>query len=389
VSQAAARQVNIIQISAEVLDVVKIGRGSVVKASGNLDLRADYVFYCCGTLLGRPQLVQLDRVLSTPYPVHDLPTRIPAAASVGIIGARLGCIDAVVALIEQGHRGPITIHSRSGYFPSVRGTQGRIEPRFLTAEQLDVMVKTKGALHLSDLVLLLQKEIAWHSGDEVSNSYQLPMPPRDLISFLREEIEAAANDRMWQAVLYATNRIVDRLWAALHEDDKKTFLDRYFSLFMAYRVSIPIENARKMLAYLQSGQVRFRTGSFDTRLGESGHPELHAKDASVGHYDYLIHATGSPRQTAALDSCLLGRLLGRGSMVSHKFGGVQIDTSSYHPIAADGQSDKRAFVVGELTSGTFFFTSALDINARHARQCVLRFAEALRLREGIRDERQA
>jgi uncharacterized NAD(P)/FAD-binding protein YdhS len=373
--RAAARQLHIIQICAEVTDVARLGDGCVVTTDGNIVLRADYVFFFCGTLAAKPRHPPSERVLTTPYLTRELSAHIPADTAVGIVGARLSCIDAVVALVEQGHRGPITIHSRSGYFPSVRGTQGRIEPRFLTTEKIDGLVRLRGKLRLADLVELVQKEIARLGANSGAKPFQPPAPPRNLATFLREEIAAAAGDRVWQAVLYSTNSIIDRLWNALHNDDKQTFMQRYFSVFMAYRVSIPIENARKILQYLESGQLRFCAGDFDSRQGEDGRPELHARVGGVHRYDYLINAMGSPRDVAALDSGLLGRLLERGSMVPHPFGGVQIDADSYRPITASGHPDDRARVVGELTNGTFFFTSALDINARHARQCALRFAE--------------
>ncbi|KAF0811307.1 hypothetical protein IGB42_04240 [Andreprevotia sp. IGB-42] len=384
VKQAAARQVNIIQIQAEVNDVFRSGHGCVVETGCNLFLKADYVFFLCGTLPAKRQGMQAlsDRVLATPYPVSSLKSRIPHDAAVGIVGARLSCIDAVIALVEQGHQGPITIHSRSGYFPSVRGTQGRIVPRYLTAEQVETLVAAKGKLRLRDLVDLVQREIAWISGSKMGGLFQLPLPPHDLATFLRSEIAAAAGERVWQAVLYSTNLIIDQLWAALHEDDKHDFLERYFSIFMAYRVSIPVENARKILGYLESGQLQYRAGSFDVGADAYGGLVVTQQhDRSSHQYDYLINATGSPRVVDGLDSELISRLIKRGIMTPHKLGGVQVDTYSYQLLSESGQPNTRLRVVGELTTGAFFFTSALDINARHARQCVTRFADFMRNRQ--------
>jgi uncharacterized NAD(P)/FAD-binding protein YdhS len=391
VHRAASRGVNIIQIRAEVTDVSNLGHGLLIKTDCNLDLRADYVFFFCGTLAAKPNvpLSQSARVLSTPYPVRELPAKISVDAAVGIAGARLSCIDAVVALVEQGHRGPITIHARSGYFPSVRGTQGRIEPRFLTIEQIESMVRIKGKLRLADFVDLVQKEISQIGGDTVDKTIRLPAPPTDLAAFLREEIALAAGDRPWQAVLYSTNRIIDRMWAALHDEDKLTFLKHYFSVFMAYRVSIPVENARKILGYVESGQVRFCPGGFNVRLGEDGRPELNTHDGVVARYDYLINAMGSPRNVSELNSTLLVHLLQRGSLVPHPLGGVQVDEYSYSVLTTSGQPDERMRVVGELTTGAFFFTSALDINARHARQCAQRFADFLRRRGSIHEDQRS
>jgi uncharacterized NAD(P)/FAD-binding protein YdhS len=64
-------------------------------------------------------------------------------------------------------------------------------------------------------------------------------------------------------------------------------------------------------------------------------------------------------------------------MSPHKFGGIAVDTDSYCVIGADGKINSQLRAVGELTAGVFFFTSALDINARHARTCATQFATAL------------
>ncbi len=163
VKAAAARMVHIIQINAECKDVHCSESDYIVTTDCNLTLRSDYVFFFCGTMLAKTSqaVSQSGMVLTSPYPVRKLPSQISPSASVGIIGARLSCIDAwLVGLMEQGHQGMIRIHSRSGYFPSVRGTQGRIIPKVLTAEKVDSLASQKGALRIKDLVDLIQMEIS-------------------------------------------------------------------------------------------------------------------------------------------------------------------------------------------------------------------------------------
>ena len=377
VKRAASIGLNVVQLNAEVLDVQQHGSRQVLNTDCNLRPVADYVFLTCGTLPARRnnELAEHPNVLNTPYPVSALPARIPADAAVGILGARLSAIDAVIALIEQGHRGPITLHSRSGYFPSVRGTQGRIQPRYLNDEYLATLRASKGKLSLQELAALVRREIMEQEGTELGGDFRLPAPPTSLENYLQDEIHAAAGSRAWQAALYATNPIIDQLWAILHEDDRQKFLDNYFSAFMAYRVSIPVENARKILRYLQSEQVRFCSGSFGRpQAMDEGLVLRMDRDQSVHRYDYLIHAMGSPRQVGHLESELLSRLLQRGVLHPHPLGGVKIETHSYCVEGANGQANPRLRVLGELTTGTFFFTSALDINARHAKRCVEQFA---------------
>lgn len=378
VKQALEKNVRIIQVDAEVTDVAMTGHSYVTRTDCSLSLASDYVFLCCGTLLAKPAAAPSPLVLPSPYPIDELAGNIAPHARVAIAGARLSCIDAVIGLVEGGHTGPITIYSRSGHFPSVRGTQGRITPQVLTAAHLAELVAARGKLRLVDVIALVAAELRHQGGSMVDPATLVaPAPPTDLADFLRREIALAQHPRIWQAVLYSTNGIIDQLWAALDDSDKGAFLAQHFSIFMSYRVSVPQENARKILAYLETGQVSFVAGPFTIGSDTSGKPCMTRQtDGRIDAVDFVINATGSPRTVSELDSELLGNLLRRGTVVAHQFGGIAIDTDSYQVISANGR-DSRLFALGELTTGACFFTSALDINARHARNCAVRFAKSL------------
>ena len=384
VKNAADLGIAIIKFNAEAKDLLRSGSGYIIKTDCG-SIQCDFVFFLCGSLSRATRTDELEskRVLASPYPVSRLTDVIPERGSVGIIGARLSCIDAVIGLIEQGHRGPINIHSRSGYFPSVRGTQNRITPKVLTLEGLDALIQKKGKLNLLDLWGMVREEIALQGGAETGGDFQLPLPPRDLVAFLREEITKASGERVWQAVLYSTNAIIDRLWASLREDHRTEFISRYLSVFMAYRVSIPVENAQKILRYLQSGQLKFLAGAFDIGFERSGKPvvTMHDQSGAAISYDYVVNAMGTTRAASATGSVLVNNLFERGIMSPHNLGGIAVDTDSYCVIEAGGLVNSQLRAVGELTAGAFFFTSALDINVRHARNCVTQFARALTMRD--------
>jgi uncharacterized NAD(P)/FAD-binding protein YdhS len=91
----------------------------------------------------------------------------------------------------------------------------------------------------------------------------------------------------------------------------------------------------------------------------------------------MIGATGSPRSVDLLDSDLVGNMLQRGTITPHRFGGIVVDPVTYNVIGNSGDPNPSVFAVGELTTGMFFFTSALDINARHARNCAMQFLKTV------------
>jgi uncharacterized NAD(P)/FAD-binding protein YdhS len=371
VRQAANRQIEVVRIGAQVTRAVRSRHGYILHAGYGLRLNTDYVFMCCGTLPAKipPRLLATSGFVPSPYPVTSLTRKIAKGASVAIVGSRLSCIDAVIGLIEQGHTGKIVMHSRSGYFPCVRGTQGRIQPQLLGFA--DSLPPTS----LAALVDLFAAEVAIQGGEPFD--FSSVHPPRDLKDFLRKEIALAASDRIWQAVLYSTNGTIEKIWSSLDEKAKAEFMDRYFSAFMAYRVSIPVENAEKILSFLDSGQLDFIPGNFDIAVSDEGKLSVvsHESKNVKFDYDYVVNATGSPRDVRQIDSQLIESMLQQGIAAPHRHGGINVNVNTYQVIDRDGQADSCLYALGELTNGAFFFTSALEIISRHARLCVTRFAE--------------
>ncbi|WP_349295680.1 FAD/NAD(P)-binding protein (plasmid) [Thioclava sp. 'Guangxiensis'] len=370
VNRGASLGCRIVLIQAEVSELDHHDRSEILKTSCGLVLRADKVFLFCGTLGKQASTDAHDgRILDAPYPVSCLGEKIERNDRVAILGARLSAIDAVIALIEGGHRGKIRMHSRSGYFPVVRGTQSRISLQRLTPDRIRALCEAKGKLDIRDVVALFHEERLAQDPVGEAAAMDLPSPPADLAAFLGEEIRASQEPRLWQAILYATNGFIEVLWAALSEDAQLRFMNNYFSMFMAYRVSIPIENARKILGYLSTGQLEFLAGPFAAPdLLPEGFVTIATEAGNSYEYDRVIYAIGAPREAAKLDSPLLRKLIEQEVCHCHPMGGIRVCPISYRLLGDPGTS-REIYAVGELTVGQNFFTSALEINARHAYRC--------------------
>ena len=89
------------------------------------------VALCNGNLPSRafPALAAAPGYFNSPYPVSELAAGIAADATVCVIGTSLSAVDAVVALQQAGHRGPLICVSRNGRLPSVRSPHNRPPPR--------------------------------------------------------------------------------------------------------------------------------------------------------------------------------------------------------------------------------------------------------------------
>lgn len=341
----------------------------VVSTNGNLSFPSDHVVLSCGNArsLEYRHLATAKNFFSSPYPIKRTCRLIQKQESVAIVGSRLSAIDAVIGLTANGHKGPITLHSRTGALPSVRGTQPRYQPTILTEENVRSCISRAGVVRLEDVLLWTTQELAIEGGPICMADWPTMCSQRPAVEFLEAEIAAAHHPRSWQSVLYSTNAVLDLIWPAMPDEDKKIFLG-YLSWWMAYRVSIPIENALKIKLLLESGQLSIIKGEIET-IEYSGRFTLTVADlanTSCYEYDSVVVATGTPRDVSKFDNPLVQNILQRGIGCADPFGGVKVSIESGSLINSLGYVDDRITVLGELTSGAFFFTSALEINARHS-----------------------
>lgn len=369
---ASDEGVTIDKVNNEVVDVQEIGNGSmhVYLRDGHI-LIADKVILACGTQnCAQKSLPPTQAIINNPYPTAKLKYEVDAFDDVAIIGARLSAIDAVIALMESGHKGKIIIFSRSGNFPYVRGSQGRYKNQFLNKEYIEQHYEV---LTLEELMALYKlEEFNYYYSNPECKIESLPVSSGiidDLFLFISNEIKNSVNPIAWQAILYDTNSCIEFIWNKLTEKDKKRFFDDFYAKAISLRVSIPKENAEKILSYLESGQLSFVTGSQDiTALLET----VNVRCAQFnGNFDKVIYAVGSPRNVKEMDSDLLNNLVLNGMVKEHPYGGLAVEDTTYGVINQNGDVSKSIYALGEITSGQFIFTSAMDIIVRHASSCAL------------------
>lgn len=372
VVDAAAIGLRIVAINAEATDIVKHQGKYLITVDHNANIMAEYVFLLCGTMpMTKNALSDGADYIANPYPLSTLRNKVDMNHTVAIIGSRLNCIDTIIAMLENRHRGKITVFSPSGYFPSVRGTQGRIQAKVLTDKLMNELLSNGVRLTLSDIVSLFQQELESQGGNPAT--LVLPKPPEDIANFIDDEIKRSYHPRLWQAVLYATNSIISKLWSLLRDEDKDVFFNHYFSVFMAYRVSIPRENAIKILEAIKAGIVNFERGTFEIVKNQASGCSVKTGDGRSLYFDKMISAVGSPRDVTKIDSLLMNNLIRRDYVTANPYGGLNVSDETYEATDRQGKIVSGFYIVGELTNGVFFFTSALEINSYHVEKCCSHF----------------
>ena len=357
VMEAKQLGVHVRIINDDALDIHQINQGHELLLASGTKLRAQNVVLAIGNFPGAThrELTGTPGYMSCPWPNSRLKA-IPPEASVSIFGSRLTAVDTAIFLAENGHRGPINMVSRSTRLPKVQGKSIPFSRRYvLQSLARDVEESADG--NFSKVAQGIQKEIERSMKVDWNEVATFHDPHQELISDIANAENGATQ---WQAILKSTASIVERYWNRFSEDDKKTFFKHVLTIWATYRAPMPLQNAYKILALMERGQLRVLKGVSVRWVGSS---LVICVEGHEVESQFLVEATGQEVNPHRVDSPLLQRLLSSGLLKSHPAGGVDVDFTT---LAAT----KGIHVIGEMTRGVHFFTNSIDRNIAHATRIV-------------------
>jgi uncharacterized NAD(P)/FAD-binding protein YdhS len=357
----------------EACDIESDGRGYRVRCDNGRVWRAGTVILATGNgpSVAHRAFEAISGYVAMPYPTADLVPRIGADTPVALLGSRLTAVDAAIALVEQGHRAPIAMISRSGRLPMVGG--GRDGHRLAAdtvAAALAARAKGSGSLSLFRVMRILLREIARAEGRPV-RAAEILRPDLDPIDFFLKTVADAGAGvrRRWQEALIPFNEFVADFWNGLDGDDQRRLMAGPYGAYMALRVAIPLTNGRKIADLLASGRVVLRWPLRSVRHdGHLFHLDLGGGEAKTGEtlaVPALVNCTGVVGGPDIGGSHLYANLLRSGLVRRHPFGGLDVDRHS-NRISNDHGLEEGLFAIGNATSGVFLLTSNLVLNAGHA-----------------------
>ncbi|MBI5278622.1 MAG: FAD/NAD(P)-binding protein [Burkholderiales bacterium] len=320
---------------------------------------------------------------ASPYPTASLCAGIPQDAPVGIVGTSLSAVDAIASLESRGHRGPLFAISRNGRLPSVRGrlnTPVALRPGF--RDRLHQLKLRHAVIPLDDMIRLVRAELAACAGPLAEDLGQVVSEVPPAREFLDREITLAqAVPRPWQAFLHALNEVVDLLWHLLPPPDRERFTREMKTVWMARRVSFPLENALVLQGLLGTGRLAvlpgFRGASYDPADRQF---VVEREQGPALRVPFLVNATSFSADVAACGMPLLQYLLADGGASADPFGGLRLDFDSGCLVTRDGRLNPRVTVLGTMAAGTYFWTNSMDTNARLAMGQAGRLAARLGVR---------
>ncbi|MEV4442042.1 FAD/NAD(P)-binding protein [Streptomyces sp. NPDC049577] len=305
-----------------------------------------------------------------PFPLTRLLAAVPSGASVAVLGTGLAAVDIAIALSGSGHRGPVHLLSRTGMLPRVRAALPPVRLTHFTPERLVQRAAGRPGLDLRDLAELLQRDAGPH------------LPP--LAGILRRARRAGAADEVlraqlageqqdiaaWQQVLAATNPAVEHAWRLLRPDARNLLFQRYHRPLTNLRNPMPPVNARLLLDLMDAGALHVRGGLLHVGAYANGpfYTVLAADRPApdVQEFDVVISAVGPDPGVGGLRAMpLTASLVNQGLARPHRYGGLTV-TPDQALVGADGRSDPRIRIIGNLTAGTFYYTSSMEMVARQA-----------------------
>ena len=302
-----------------------------------------------------PELAGSPGFISPPWPLSRLKV-IPSGASVSILGSGPTAIDVAIFLTENGHQGRITFVSRSGRLPKVQGLVPPFQQRYkMHLLARDVEASEGGAL--GKVISAIKQEVESLDRNKHYEWSEIKAPKDSLMEF-RADIKSAEDGAVsWQSVIRATTPVIERYWNCMTLKEKEAFLRDDMSIWHNYRHAVPLENARKILALTEKGQLRVVPSASKIRR-DGDHFSVATAGADI-QSKYFIEAVGQEYDPCSIESPLMKRLLIKGILNPHPAGGISVNFSTL-------LASKNIYAIGSMTRGTHFYTNAVDRNAAHA-----------------------
>ncbi|OIK07773.1 hypothetical protein BIV23_02000 [Streptomyces monashensis] len=372
------RSIDVVHETAVSMTRGHAGQGLVIATASGASRMYDGAALCVGTaapvdcygLAGHP------RYVNDPYPLWITVETVGRDDHVTVLGTSLTAVDIVTALLDRGHRGPITMVSRRGLLPGVRQRHRDTTAEALTEAAVRRMADGPRGLTLAAVLDLMRAELAAHAIDPGILDKEAD-PREDPAGRLARHLELAEREVLWQPLLItAANDLIELVWSLWSDAERNTYLRDYHHIFQSLCNPMPMPTAHKLLSAVEAGQLRLRRGIQDVRAhGEAFtvvcRDETFRTDAVIN--SAKREKAPSPSAATALCASVVNAGLGR----YNPFGGLTVDSADNRLVPADGSASSPVFALGQLAAGSLYYTSSLAMIARRVELVADRVTEAV------------
>ncbi|MEB5783411.1 FAD/NAD(P)-binding protein [Staphylococcus pseudoxylosus] len=312
----------------------------------------DIVFLTIGTLSYHDPygLKGIRGYIKTPYPTYNTLDDVQDFDDIAIIGTGLASLDVIRYVTAHHPKLPITVASRKGRLPSVRGEMPDIDFEYVTPENFnEIKRKHFGNVPLDEAIKLFLKDCALHHIDVETLVHRSQDDP---IKDLTYDLEHADELGKLQSILELAKENLNWIWNSLSREDQKRFLTNYQPILKENSNPMPPQTARLLIDHINHGTIKIKRDLEDVQYDDNKF-NFKYKDASVERFDIVINATGSKTQLADLDGDdqLVLNLENRQVVQAHPLGGIQIVAETNQIISPRYGTLKHMYALGQLTNG--------------------------------------
>ncbi|KAJ5148543.1 FAD-NAD(P)-binding-domain-containing protein [Penicillium atrosanguineum] len=350
-AQLTGLMVSVIHEEAKEIDRSNDGAFTLTLGNGT-HLRSQAVILALGNFSSvfNSHLINLPGFFASPWPLPQLRSITPDS-SVIIVGSRLSAVDAATYLSDNGHRGTITLMSRSGRLPKVQGDQTTYPRRYALYE-----LAKKTESDPQDSLLQVMSGLMDELSRATDGDWSWILDDSSPVKQIRQDIKAALTSQVqWQAVLRGTAPVIERYWKCLSPGSQQLFMEKYHSIWMRFRHAMPAQNAQKILRMLESSQLQIVRGD---SVNWDGTFKAQTS-AGIVEAPFVIEATGQECSLNRIQSPLIQSALKNTLITAHPSGGIIVDFDSL-------SASPGLYAIGSLTCGTHFYVSAIDRIVAHA-----------------------
>lgn len=288
--------------------------------------------------------------IRTPYPTYNTLDDVQDFEDIAIIGTGLASLDVIRYVTAHHPKLPITVASRKGRLPSVRGEMPDIDFQYVTPENFnEIKRKHFGNVPLDEAIKLFLKDCALHHIDVETLVHRSQDDP---IKDLTYDLEHADKLGKLQSILELAKENLNWIWNSLSREDQKRFLTNYQPILKENSNPMPPQTARLLIDHINHGTIKIKRDLEDVQY-DNNKFNFKYKDASVERFDIVINATGSKTQLADLDGDdqLVLNLENRQVVQAHPLGGIQIVAETNQIISPRYGTLKHMYALGQLTNG--------------------------------------
>ncbi len=191
-----------------------------------------------------------------------------ASDPIAVIGSSLSAIEVSLALADKGYTN-VTMYSRHGRLPKVRGNTHPYIPRYVTTTALEKLQNKFGYVESVLLLPLLKKEFDYayfvkreglyrREGIHWQEILQNTNPLRQL----EEDIKKAESgeELVWRSVLTSLYEYEGVIWRGLSGFSRHSFLQKYSSLLLSFIAPMPLFQAKRLLKYMRKKKIKLVAG---------------------------------------------------------------------------------------------------------------------------------